>query len=152
MSRRLDAGFSLLELIVVMAMATLLLSLIPPAFDGLIKSKSLAQQVSQIASELRLMRQKAVSEQQVQLVNFDLNNHLLKDQHSRVLHRLNPSNRLQVNAAASTVNDEGALAIRFYPDGSSSGGEIWLEDERQSFQVSVNWITGQISYKQMLHP
>ena len=33
-------------------------------------------------------------------------------------------------------------AIRFYPDGSSSGGSIELGAEGVGFQVTVDWLTG----------
>ncbi len=39
----------------------------------------------------------------------------------------------------------GVIAIRFAPDGSSSGGRIELSDRQLRISIGVDWLTGRIS-------
>ena len=49
-----------------------------------------------------------------------------------------------VNTTEREVRGDLA-AIRFYPDGSSSGGSIELGAEGVVFQVTVDWLTGAVA-------
>jgi general secretion pathway protein H len=35
--------------------------------------------------------------------------------------------------------------IRFFPDGSSTGGHITLQRDRRQWRVNVSWLTGAVS-------
>jgi general secretion pathway protein H len=52
-----------------------------------------------------------------------------------------------MTAAAGPVGVPGPkpAAIRFAPDGSSSGGRIVLADGKRRVQVGVDWLTGRVS-------
>jgi general secretion pathway protein H len=39
---------------------------------------------------------------------------------------------------------EHAGSVRFYPDGSSTGGRIILSRSGSGYQVGVQWLTGRI--------
>ncbi len=39
-------------------------------------------------------------------------------------------------------------AIRFYPDGSSTGGRITVASGERKFLVDVDWLTGRVSIKE----
>ena len=39
---------------------------------------------------------------------------------------------------------EGQGSIRFFADGSSTGGRITLELGKAAWQIDINWLTGQI--------
>ncbi|MEJ2533710.1 MAG: general secretion pathway protein GspH [Halioglobus sp.] len=48
--------------------------------------------------------------------------------------------------SARELNREGAGVIRFYADGSSSGGGVQLEDESgRRAQVRVDWLLGRVN-------
>jgi general secretion pathway protein H len=49
-----------------------------------------------------------------------------------------------VVTAQSELTGEGQGNIRFYADGSSSGGRITLESEKTALRIDSNWLTGQI--------
>lgn len=40
--------------------------------------------------------------------------------------------------------DESSGGIRFYPDGSSTGGEIGVGNGKTAFRVEVEWLTGRV--------
>jgi len=51
---------------------------------------------------------------------------------------------LELVAAEEEMQGEQVGAIRFYPDGSSSGGRVILKRGDGGYQVGVNWLTGRI--------
>jgi general secretion pathway protein H len=48
-------------------------------------------------------------------------------------------------AVAPAEKRRGGGLIRFYPDGSSSGGEIDLAFRGESATVNVDWLTGRVA-------
>ncbi len=59
-----------------------------------------------------------------------------------------PGNRSGTLGGVSEVRvfpEAAADTIRFFPDGSSTGGRITLAKDRQQYHVSVDWLTGRIS-------
>jgi type II secretory pathway pseudopilin PulG len=46
------------------------------------------------------------------------------------------------------VREEGEVEFRFYPDGTNSGGEVWIEKERNSgvtlYHLSLNPLLGTV--------
>ena len=50
-----------------------------------------------------------------------------------------------VVTAQDEIAGEGLANFRFFPDGSASGGRIKLEKNAVTWQIDINWLTGQIS-------
>ena len=46
--------------------------------------------------------------------------------------------------AAEELNDRGAGRIRFYPDGTSTGGRVRLSAGERKYDVTVDWISGSV--------
>jgi general secretion pathway protein H len=44
----------------------------------------------------------------------------------------------------SLVTGESEGGIDFFPDGSSTGGRVYLEIDARSLKVDVEWLTGRI--------
>ena len=64
---------------------------------------------------------------------------------SRAMHRTvcPPISRYRFYRRIGTAGPTGG-AIRFFPDGSSTGGEIMLAGAAGTFFVRVDWLTGRI--------
>ena len=52
---------------------------------------------------------------------------------------------LKVYTAQTEVSSESKAAIRFYPDGSSTGGRITVASGERKYVVDVDWLTGRVS-------
>jgi general secretion pathway protein H len=52
--------------------------------------------------------------------------------------------RLGLFTAEAELSGEGLGSIRFYPDGSSTGGRVSLEAAGKRRLVDVNWLTGAV--------
>jgi general secretion pathway protein H len=60
-------------------------------------------------------------------------------------HRQLPARvRLSLFTARSEVEDEDRGRIRFFPDGSSTGGRVTLSGDGREYHVDVDWLTGQV--------
>ncbi|PIV82132.1 type II secretion system protein GspH, partial [bacterium CG17_big_fil_post_rev_8_21_14_2_50_64_8] len=46
--------------------------------------------------------------------------------------------------AQSELMDAKTGAIRFYPDGSSTGGRVTLSRGERKYRVDVDWMTGRV--------
>ena len=44
-----------------------------------------------------------------------------------------------------SMTGENAGGIRFFPDGSSTGGSVLLSVDERKWYVTVGWLTGEIS-------
>ncbi|HET7728792.1 MAG TPA: GspH/FimT family protein [Usitatibacter sp.] len=52
---------------------------------------------------------------------------------------------LKLFTAQSEIQNENKGAIRFYPDGSSTGGRITVKAGERQYLVDVDWLTGRVS-------
>jgi general secretion pathway protein H len=52
---------------------------------------------------------------------------------------------LKLYTAQQEVASESKGSIRFYPDGSSTGGRITVASGERKFLVDVDWLTGRVS-------
>ena len=52
---------------------------------------------------------------------------------------------LKLFTAQAEVTTESRGSIRFYPDGSSTGGRITVASGERKYLVDVDWLTGRVS-------
>lgn len=64
--------------------------------------------------------------------------------------RLNVPNgaSLVLTTATTEIQSDQSGKIRFFPDGSSTGGQIHLRYRAIHYLIDVNWITGRVSLLQ----
>lgn len=138
-------GFTLLELIIVLMVSVLGFAVIGSNINSGNESTKLQAVARDIASALRyahgqaLLTRKPISV----AVNLDQNNYAISNR-DKIYHF---DERIEVSL---TVAEEEFVAgeeghIKFFPDGSSTGGRITLEWGKQSRRVDVNWITGAVT-------
>ena len=52
---------------------------------------------------------------------------------------------VRVTSAAEDAAPGGVARIRYFPDGSSSGGNIVVSEARRGVRVDVDWLTGAVT-------
>lgn len=60
------------------------------------------------------------------------------------LYQISEAIDVTVVTAQSELSGKGTAGIRFFDDGSSTGGRITLERGQASWKIDINWLTGQI--------
>lgn len=135
-----------MELTVVLVLISLLLLLVPPMFSRGITGANLKTATSQIASGLRRARAQAVFQRKETVLAIDLDERFFRIVGASSAVKLGTDLNLSLVTATSEVLDEGQGAIRFYPDGSSTGGRVTLNAEGKTEQVvDVDWLTGKVT-------
>ena len=138
-------GYTLVELLVVLTIIVAVLALAPPLFSHGLSSTELRGAARQVATGLRYAQSTAVSQRREVLFTLDLDAHRYQVA-PRPPVQLPMDLPLTLVTARSEVVGAGQAAIRFYPDGSATGGRVTLGVAPNSYQVDVNWITGRVSF------
>lgn len=143
MSRRLR-GFSLVELAVVLFIVVLGLSVIGSNIASGNKSSQMKAAVRDLMSALRYARGQALISQQEVAVAINLAENSYQISNRDKTYSLPPELELTLVIAQEEFKDQEVGQLRFYPDGSSSGGRITMEWGALTETLDVNWLTGKI--------
>jgi len=137
-------GFSLLEVLLVMALIAAASVLAALTVTGGFESMRLRSSAKEIAANLRYARAQAISTGAPQ--NFAI------DPRARVWQGANgrkgevPKQLGIVFTGAREVQPrEGTGAIMFFADGASTGGRVQLNSRKAAWNVDVAWLTGEVS-------
>lgn len=139
-----EHGFSLLEIIVALVIAGLLLAVIVPSLAGALEQAKLKATARTLAATLRLARERAIAQggNAVVLVDVAKRRYGLEGSgHSRLIA---DGIHITVVAAGAERSGRSAIGIRFFPDGTATGGRITLARGSQHYDVDVDWLTGRV--------
>lgn len=144
MARRGEGGFTLLELIVVLVIGVAAYAvLLGVPFRG-VSTSELKGAARTLASGLRQAQMTAMATRQDALLTVDVEAReyqVAGDAPRRLPEALD----LKLFTAESEAISERKGAIRFYPDGSSTGGRITVAAGERKYLVDVDWLTGRVS-------
>jgi general secretion pathway protein H len=143
----IQGGFTLLEILVVLVIATLLFTLIPPLFSGALPGVKLKGAARDLAVVMRDVRSQAI------ITNTEQTIHL--DTEAQAYHvgsgkpaALPEGITITMQPHAQETGLEATQPyLRFFPDGSSSGGQFILQGGSHSYQLDVDWLTGSIQLR-----
>ena len=141
----MSRGFTLIELLVVMAILGLVLVVVPPMFSGSLSTATLRGAARDVAAGLRQARSEAITLNRETGFRLDLEAHSYTIGNQPTALSLPPDIELALFTATSERLNETTGAIRFFPDGSSTGGGITLVDEDRKFEIIVDWLTGKVT-------
>ncbi|MGH8550603.1 MAG: GspH/FimT family pseudopilin [Methylococcales bacterium] len=137
-------GFTLLEMLLVLTIAVVAMVLVVPNFSKGLDSVRLQSASREIASSLRYLRGHAVSKNKETEFNVDVKTNVYHITGRNNAYSIPHTIRMRLVTADTEVSGEDQGTIRFYPDGSSSGGRVTLEAGNRKRLVDVNWLTGHI--------
>ena len=146
------AGFTLLELLVVLAIAGMLVALVPAAVSAVVPGMKARVAALDLASTLRDARNLAISQSTPVDVEFDLESASYSVVGSPI-QELPRGMAIVIQERSGYVSmtrrvtrlpfkQEKTYALRFYPDGSSSGIHVLLGPEDGGYIVAVDWLLG----------
>jgi general secretion pathway protein H len=137
-------GFTLIELLVVLAILGFALALVVGYGSPVSRGLDTRGSAAALASGLRLSRSEAILNNRAVIFDLDSAGHWFRPG-SGPVQQLPPSLAIELLTISGARRNGHTGDIRFNPDGSSSGGRIWLADGRRKIVVGVDWLTGRVS-------
>lgn len=150
-SRRAQAGFTLIELMIVVVLIVSMAAIAAMVISDRLPGQQLRGAARELAAQLRYTRAQAIASGKAQVFTLD----------ARTREWDGPQRRhgelpLQVQVKATTARIEqrqsDSASVRFFPQGSSTGGRFLLYRDRAAWQVDIDWLTGQVSLQRAEPP
>jgi general secretion pathway protein H len=138
-------GFTLLELVVVLVVAAGAAALVLPEFSRMTTLLGLRTNAREVAAALRAARSEAMAQHREVALVVNVEERRYGVAGAKVHRRLRPDVELKLLSAQTEIASAEAGAVRFFPDGSSTGGRVTLAALGQRYVVDVNWLTGRVS-------
>ncbi|MGI9492612.1 MAG: pilus assembly FimT family protein [Geminicoccaceae bacterium] len=139
-----ERGFTLLELLVVIAIIGLMVALIPGFLLRDNKGLDLDRATRAVAEGLLDVRSAAITQNRDQLFGLDVERRQFLPGEGATPVQLNRGIQLRFVTARRQQLTESIGQIRFFPDGSSSGGSVQLDLGDLTSRIEVDWLTGQV--------
>jgi general secretion pathway protein H len=138
-------GFTLVELLVVIGILALMMTLLPLALPGVQAKAELKAAVREVATALRDTRGRAVASGHAATFVLDAGSGGFRAGGSGRPQRLPKSVHPTLFTTTEERLSDSSGAIRFFADGSSTGGGVRLAQGDRRYDVLVDWLTGRIS-------
>lgn len=136
-------GFTLLELLIALAIIALAGLAAVPALESARRAGELRRDSANIAAQLREARGRAIATRKQVAVAFDVAARTYGISGQRPF-KLSERARLELAAAAQLSQGDRTGVILFFPVGSSSGGRITLVQGDDRRTIAIDWLLGQI--------
>ncbi len=143
-ARRRANGFTLIELMAVIVLLALAMTAVTFSFSKSLQSAKIRGASRDLVAALRYTRGQAIvkGKQEVLLLNLDDNSYNAPGKNSI---KLPKGMGLRLTTAESELTGGNSGGIRFFPDGSSTGGHISVFQGQREWRVNVAWLTGDIA-------
>jgi len=140
-----EAGFTLFEVLavlVIMAMTAAAISTLyrTPSGDAQVKTAALLA-----ASRLRDLRANAMTSGTEGVAVIDVERRAMNFGNGLSPLAFSKAIEIAVTSADSEKISPTRAGIRFYPNGSSTGGTIGIKLGGSAYEIRVNWLTGRVS-------
>jgi len=136
-------GFTLIEMIVVIVLVAIMATVVVSNIGAGNQSATLRSATREISSALRFARGHALTHSKETSFKFNLKDNSYQVTNKDKTYKISGDIEVTLDVAQSQVSEDEVGAIRFFPDGSSTGGRVTLEMGEHKRQLDVNWLTGQ---------
>ena len=142
------AGFTMLELLVVIVIVGVLAALSPPIFSSGVTSAQHRAVARAIAQELRFARSEAIASRKDVGVEFNLADRTYQLPGGKRRGKWPEGVSLELTTTVAETVDEKHASVRFYADGGSTGGRVTLKFKEREFRIDIGWLTGRIAIEE----
>lgn len=139
-----QAGFTLLELIVVLAIAALILAVVAPALSRGSDIAALDRTARELLAGLKYTRSYAVAQHEEAVFQIDLKERFYTLPGRDRQHKVSSVLAIDLTTVESERNGDQGGGIRFFPDGSATGGRVSLKVGERIRHVDVEWMGGRV--------
>lgn len=146
--RRGEAGFTFLEIMIVIGIIAVAATLVAPAIDSGMRARQVRSAVRGVAATMRTMSSDAVITGQTQhLVIDQQGNELRADGHDTTFPL--GDGTLISRIHGGELDASGTVRVNFYPNGSTSGVELVVDDRETpndvGFLISLDPLIGLVT-------
>jgi general secretion pathway protein H len=139
-----DRGFTLLELLVVVTILAFASALVGVNFGG--DRASLESIARTLVTDLRYVRSKAMVGNADTALVVDLDAGAYYSRAARIERPLPASVTVELTVDVRDTDGKRGR-ILFYPDGSSSGGEVRLSRNGRALEITTAWLNGYVTIR-----
>jgi len=141
--RRREAGFTLIEMLVVVTILALTATFAAPLLLHGSKTLQLETTSTELASALRLTRSAAIARNAQLKLTIDVDRHTFE---SAVVPLRTFASDIDAKLAFASALRAAPSAggFMFFGDGSSTGGDITLSLQDRQVKLCVDWLTGTV--------
>jgi general secretion pathway protein H len=136
------AGFTLLEMLVVIAILALATAVAMPILARPSDGVRLQATARDLITALRLTRAMAIARNAEIALTIDVDKRTFASAAVRV-HPFGPDIAAELTFAEPERTAGSTGGFRFFPDGSSSGGDVHFRLRGSEARICVNWLTGE---------
>jgi general secretion pathway protein H len=136
-------GFTLIEILAVIVLVVLTVTLVAVSVGTGLEGARVRAAGKELAAALRYTRTQAIVQREAQVLVVDVEKRTYQAPGRKPV-ELPPKLELKLLTAAQEQVGDGVGQIRFFPDGSSTGGHIELILDDASWRIDVGWLTGEV--------
>jgi len=146
--RRGEAGFTFLEIMIVIGIIAVAATLVAPAIDSGMRAREVRSAVRAIAATLRTMQSDAVISGHTQHLIIDPQANELRVEDRDASYALGSSAQMR-RVHGGEMDPSGQVRVNFYPNGSTSGVDVVVDDRESpndiGFLVSLDPLIGLVT-------
>ncbi len=138
-----NRGFSLIEMLAVIVLIAIILTAVSFSFSKSLSNARIQAASRDLVAALRYTRGQAIVKGTDQTLELDLEKNTYQAP-NRAAVALPDKMQLRLLTASNELTSEHSGRIRFYRDGSSTGGHISVILGEREWRINVNWLTGEV--------
>lgn len=148
MLRARSSGFTLIELVAVVALIGIALGVISLSFSKSMNSAKVQAASRDLVAALRYTRGQAIVKNRQAALDLDMQNNTYQAP-GKPLVKLPQDMHMTLLTADSEQTGATSGRIRFFADGASTGGHVSVFAGQREWRVNVNWLTGQVTREEV---
>lgn len=145
--RASTGGFTLFEMLAVILLIGIAAAAVSVSVSQGLSSARVSAASGELAAALRATRAQAIVKGTQQTFDVDIRAGSYRAANGRTV-QLPGGMTVGITSAKEDQVNRTTGRIRFFPDGSSTGGHITLQQGKRRWQVNVAWLTGAVSVEQ----